>query len=568
MTVGWPCVAVHVGAQTTERAPAPETPAPVQAAAPPGGGTAAAGGPAHVTPDLSTRYRFIEPYPKGLDPTKAAPGEITAYQVASRDVIKVVSDKPQGAPAHTERTVQIIYTERPLVVTGEGVVTDTVRRYEAFLVSPADPAAPSAAPPLKGLSVWYQSRASGGTGGSGPLLIALDPGRSVTETEYAVSLRQIFLPDLAHALPASPSRVDDHWRLPPVAAQALLGERPSGRAEPLTGTLVEVRPSTDGKELVAVISVSGRALLPTIGDTLLNAQILFQFLPSADPTAPTVDARGSIREVRLARTSTSSAPGPNVRLKARLTWELILQRRPAPSAAPLPAVPEKRPEKTQDNSWLTFADPKGRFHFRHPQDFLPQKLPLLEQDDMVQLGDAQAGANEGRIITIKLQPKTGNAEEDRNSRDPAFHVKELKDEWDRSHQDVHVDPAGGWLPEADWTPSGMKVYRIQAALKPNGPEARNLQRIFLDHYLVLFTRNESLVIDAMTGQDDPRTFRKQVEEILKTFKLSPLNPPGAATPHATRAPAAPAPTPGTPPPASASAPQPAPAPSPARPPGP
>jgi hypothetical protein len=325
---------------------------------------------------------------------------------------------------------------------------------------------------------------------------------------------------------------------------------------------VEVHPSADGKELEAVISVSGRAFLPKLGDTLLNARILFQFSPPADLTATTVDAKGSIREVRLARTSTSSVPGPNVRLKSRLTWELILQRRTPPPDVALPAVPAKTPEPTVANSWLTFEDPKGRFHFRHPQEFLPQNLPMLEQDDMIQLADAQAGTDEGRIITLKLQPKTGNVEEDHKNLDPESHLKDLKDEWNRSHQDVHVDTPG-WLPEADWKPLGMKVYRIQAALTPKEPERRN-QRIYLDHYLVQFTRNESLVVDAMTGLDDPRAFRKQVEDILKTFKLSPVNAPGAVTPRATRAPAAR--SPGTPPPASP--PESAPVPSPARPPGP
>lgn len=518
-------------------APAPGTPAPEALAQPP------IEMPRPVSDlDPSKRFRFIERYVRERDPARAASGEVSTYKVASRDVIRVVNERSQGAPSRTERTVQVIYTERPAIVTSSGVVTDTVRRYEAFRTTPADPgvaaAGAGAGQPLVGLTVWHHKRPTASGISAGATLISLDADRSITETEFAISQRQLFLPDLVGALPALPSRVGDRWRVPPGAAQALLGERPMGRSEPLSGTLTEVRKKPDGGGYTATIAVAGRALLPEVGETVLNAQLLFEFGPPADlDKLPTVDARGWISQVRLARTSTGTAPGSNGRLRSMLGRELVLERRPTPDTS-LPNVPEKAPEETQANSWLTYEDPRGRFHFRHPEDLLPQRLPMFEQDDMVQLGDAQAGTDEGHIVTLRLQPKSDDPAADRESRDPDFHLKSLKEDWARTRQDVLPGPTG-WLPEADWAPFNMRVYRIQAALRPSQADGREAQRIYADHYLVLFSRNETLAVDAMTGQDPPTQFRETVEAMLKTFKLT--RAPGPARPApATPAPAQPA----------------------------
>lgn len=470
--------------------------------------------------DLSTRFRFIERY--AAEPERARLHDLTQYKVASRDVIKAVAEKAEGAPNRTERSIQIIYTERPAMVNSQGIVTDTVRRYDAFRVTPSPEVRPSTPKPLEGLNVWLRNRA-----GAAPLLISLDGSRLLTEAEYAITLRQIFLPDLSTALPTLPSRVGDRWRLPKLASQALLNEKPMQGSEPLVATLIDVRKDASGTESSAVIGVTGKAMLSG-GETFLNAQIIFTFAPP-DPNAPAdgaVDARGAITEVRLARSSSAAIPGSDGRLKLNLTWELTLQRARDPQGELLQA-PVTSPTPTETNSWLTYDDPKGRFHFRHPEDFLPQNLPIASQDDIIQLADSRAGANDGRVITFKYQTPTGNLQDDRNNRDPDFHVKELNDDWAGSKQDVLRGPAG-WLPESEWAPYKMQVYRIEAALKPAVPEARSLQRIFLDHYLVKFAQNESLVIDAMTGQDPPTQFRQQVEAILKTFSPGPPITPGAS----------------------------------------
>jgi hypothetical protein len=525
--------AVVVGAATITRAQA-QTP-PVRAARDQPGSSVVPPAPKQVG-DLTTRFRLIERY--AGDAAKPQAGEIGQYRVASRDVIRMVVEKPQGAPDRSERTVQIIYTERPALVNSSGVVTDTVRKYETFRVSPKPETTPSAPTPLEGLTVWNKPL----TGGS-PLMLALTPNHPLSETEYSIHRQLMYLPDLSTVLPALPSHAGDQWRVPRSATVALMGGRPmqQQQGEPLVATLLDVHKAATGTGMVALIGVTGRAPMPPTGaDTVINAQVSFTFTPST--TAPAtatgegasatatatatgiVEGRGVITEVRSARSSTSAVPGTNGRLRQTLTWEQILERQnPAPGEL-LPA-PVPPPAATEQNSWLTYDDAKGRFHFRHPQELLPQMSPLLDKEDVIQLLDNKAGPNEGRFLRLKLQAKTGNAETDRQNVDPELQKKALEDEWARTRQDVLRGPRA-WLPEADWAPYKMKVYRIEAALKPSGVAGKDVSRIFLDHYLVVFTQNESLVVDAVTGQDPPLPFRKQVEDILKTFQLGPSAKPG------------------------------------------
>lgn len=486
--------------------------------------TPPAGGAPGQVGDLTTRYKFIETY--ATDAAKAKAGEVHQYRVGTRDLIRVATETPRGAPDRKETTVQVIYSERPAAVNPSGLVTDTVRRYEAFQVTPAPPEArPSARKPLVGLTVWFRNQT-----GSSPSVMTLTAGRPLTETEYrTIGARSLYLPELSAVLPALPSRVGDRWRVPRSAARAILGDRPI-KGDPLIATLLDVRKAPTGTDQVAVIGVTGRALLPPNGlETAVNAQVSFTF-PRSNPTAAgdaagTVEARGAITDLRLSRSSTSAVPGGNGRLRRSFTWELSLQRQLAASGEAL-NVPATPPTPDEANSWLTYDDPQGRFHFRHPQEMLPERNPLLEKEDQIQLVDTHAAAHEGRLLSLKLQPKTGNAETDKNSRDPDSHVRELQEGWTRNRQDARRG-ASGWLDKVDWEPHKMKVYRIEAAVKPSGTAGKDVPRIFLDHYLILFSQNESLVVEAMTAQDPPQPFRKQVEQVLKTFQLGPsVRPPG------------------------------------------
>ena len=495
-------------------APDPE-PAPAPAEAPP-------------VADLATRFRFVERYAaEGLEPQ---PRQIGQYRVAIRDVIEVMTEKPQGAPDRAETTVQVIYNERAAAVSSSGGVTDSVRGYEAFRVSPVPASLPVSKKPLEGLTIWYKTRPVGP-----PLIMSLTPNRLLTGTEYEINAKVMFLPDLTGALPALPSRIGDRWRLPKSAASTLLAARPID-GEPLVGTLLEVRKASTGTDLVAVIGVTGRGLMPPLGsETMLNARLFFTFAPP--PATPdgnaglvgssdgVMDARGAISEVRLARSSTAAVPGSNGRLRRILNWQVILHRQLTPPAGTEPlVVPAPAPVATKENSWLSYSDPINRFHFRHPQDL--RLDPIMKAENIVQLGDDRVGETEGRVVTITLLGKPGGAEAEKAPSDPDSLVKALKEQWARDKQDV-LPGAKGWLPEADWSPYKMKVFRIQAALKPGGAAGKGVPRVYLDRYLVQFTQNESFLIDAMTGQDPPQPFRKVVEDLIKTIQLGAISaPPG------------------------------------------
>ncbi len=483
--------------------------------------------------DLTTRYRFIERYAAASGGQAA---EIGQYRVANRDVLKVETEKEQGAPDRRETTVQVIYTERAATVNSSAAVTGLVRHYDAYRVTPQAETKPSVPTPLENLSVWIAPRPS-----ASPVVLGLTDNHPMTEIEYTISTKYLILmPELSSVLPALPSRIGDRWTVPRGAGQALMGDRPVSEGRPLVAELTDVRRATDRPEFVASIRVTGSAKLPPNGsDTLINALILFKFAPPAPAPAPgagaeapaggvasgptVVDARGAITDVRLARTSTSAVTGGNGRLRRTLTWELTLQRDLARPGAPL-SVPPKAPAPTQANSWLTYDDPQGRFHFRYPQELHPKKEPEAIELGIVELTDERPNSLDGRIVRMMLQTKSGDPKADRDNRDPEFHKKSLNEEWARNKRDVLRGPTG-WLPEATWAPFKMKVYRIEAAEKPSGPASRDVARIFLDHYLILFAQDESLMIEAITGQDPTQGFRKQVEEILKTFALGPATGP-------------------------------------------
>ncbi len=495
-------------------------------AAPVEGGNPLAPPPAQVG-DLSTRFRLIERYT--TTPEKADPADVSQYRVALRDVMKLVTENPQGAPDRFETTVQVIFTERPAVVNTSGVVTDTVRRYEAFRVTPPVPGTkPSAPRVLEGLTVWEKFHP-----GANPTITSLTPDRPLYEDDFRDNTRVVVLPELAAALPALPSRVGDRWRLPRNAANALLGDRPMDD-EPLTGTLVDVHKTEKGTEMEAVIGVSGRVKMPpNKADTLLNAQLIFTFTPSAPNSNPApgaattttvapVEARGRITVVRLAKSSVSAVPGSNGRLRRTLTHELILQRPLADLGAPL-AVPAEEPKPNLDNSWLWFVDPQDRYRFRHPQDL--QRDDDNPEDDVVPFVRRGLGPLPEKVFEIKVLPKTGKAGIDRDNRDPEFLVKSLTKEWTEAKQEVIRGPSG-WLPEADWSPYKLKVYRIEAALKLTSAAPRDAQRIFADYYLILTPRNETLVVTTMTPLDPPQAYREEVEQLLRTIKFETV----AATP--------------------------------------
>ena len=127
------------------------------------------------------------------------------------------------------------------------------------------------------------------------------------------------------------------------------------------------------------------------------------------------------------------------------------------------------------------------------------------------------------VVALQFQPGTGKPETDRQLRDPEFYRKGLTERWRQERLDVLRGPAG-WLPEAEWAASKMKVYRMEAVLRGMGREDRRPRRTYFEQYLVLFGRDDTLAVAVTTEQDPPMVFHKQAAAILKTFEFGPAKP--------------------------------------------
>ncbi len=466
--------------------------------------------------DMGTRFQMLERY--AIDDA-SRPGSVGQYRVGIRGTSKTVIEQPQGAPVQEDAINQTIYTERPARVSEIGAVQATLRRYEAFRQTPSPSIRPSQKPPLEGMSIWYQPHPGGD-----PLVLSLTDGRGLREFEYLAVHQQIFTPALVALLPVQPSRIGDRWSVSKLGTWALLGESP-GRGTALLAQLQVVQQAAEGTDWEAIITITGRVALPD-GDTAVNARLAFRFPPppppdqekEAKPIADhqTVQARGAITELRMTTVVSSLVSEANTRLKRTTTQKLTLARRFGPQAGEILAIPEAVPTATEDNSWLLFEDPEENFYFRHPQDF--QLGPLTNRGDSAELLRGNPKAPDR--IEFLLQHKTGDPQADRNNRSPDFHLKLLNETWNQQKQDILRGPSG-WLPDADWAPSKMKVFRINAALRSSGGAAKRDARVHFDQYIVQFGREESLVVKSTTVQDPPANFRKQVEAILKTFRLGP-----------------------------------------------
>ncbi len=490
----------------------PPAPAPTQTTTPPPPLIAAPSGeqPPSAVADLTLRYRFIERYATTEDP--GSPQEIVQSKVGVVETIKTEIDNPRGAPGRRQIVAQTIYTERTAERGPDGAVTATVRRYDTFRLNPDPGAKPGDPRQLEGLKVWYQIQP-----GADPLVLSLsdDPSktRRLREIEFSLITQQNFLPALSGVLPAMPSRIGDRWRVPRVAVRALLGSAVSTN-EVVLATFKDLRTAPKGEDLVAIIAV-------TAENTPFQAEIQFTFAPPDRPVddskGATVDARGAITELRSAQVMKTPLPDSDGRLHQTQTRELILARQSDKAGARL-IVPETKPTPTEANSWVAYVDPRRRFHFYHPQSLLNDSPPGADSVQLVQM--RPEGPD---VVGFQLQPKTGDAEADRRNLDPDHHRKTLEEVWRQTQQDV-LAGSNTWLPEADWKEAGLKVYRIEAALRPPGNASTSQRRVHLDYYLVLTNRPESLVVTAETVQDPPIEFRRQAEDMIKTFRFGPPPP--------------------------------------------
>ncbi|AMV36391.1 hypothetical protein [Planctomyces sp. SH-PL62] len=482
---------------------------------------------------LSLRYRFGERYTETPDPTR--PEWMTQYQVGVREKIKVAREKPQGAPDRAETTLQSIYTERVMKAAPNRTATDVVRRYDRALITTTLPMRRQYQNPklLEQLSLWYRLKP-----GKPIELYNLTDGRVLRQVEFDRITRNPFLPQLATLLPTTPRRVGDHWPVPRSSVAVLLGETPLEDGYDVEAELTDVRGSaTDAGTMTAVFEVKGQ-LNVLDGPVAMNARVHFVFAPAkpAQPAVPepreqagVIDAEGWISEIRMAEVLTTPLPDDETgRLNQTQTRELIVARRVGPSAmgpeATLPLVAPDAPPDDEAHTWVTYDDPEGRFHLAHPQGL---RIARAYPEGGVDLVDRRFDGQD--VISIALAAKSGDASQDRLVTDPQEQRKALAEQWRAQGQEVLMGDSG-WLKEDVWGPLARKVYRIEAALKPAGaaPAVRG-NRIYLDRYIVQFTRNETLIVTAMTTRDPHVPFRDQAESIIKSFTFGPSEPaPGAS----------------------------------------
>ena len=193
---------------------------------------------------------------------------------------------------------------------------------------------------------------------------------------------------------------------------------------------------------------------------------------------------------------------------------------------------------TGDNAWVTFDDPDGRFHFRHPQEYIKVR-PAIIVPSRVEFVDKRPGTGDAALVFV-VPTKAGNPTSEQVFRDPAGLKKGLDEEWLHDQQTVTKGPAG-WLDDADWKDSKRRVYRVEAALKQ-----RDKNPVYADVYLVEFNQTQRIVVHSYTERTDHLVVRKNVEDVIRSFQWGPstrASAAGAAAPATTTAPAAGASTP-------------------------
>jgi hypothetical protein len=455
--------------------------------------------------DLNSRYKFIERYTTSASPR---PGENGQYRVAIRETLKVGVDLPEGDKGRTLTELQTIYTEHPFEVSSVGTVTATVRLYERAKLERVPRIEGPTPRPVDGLLIYYKTRA-----GRPPTVISLSNGRTLQVSDFTLATRGLFLPSLAGVMPVLPTRIGDTWRVSAAAVEAIAqrGERPSS-SDSLAAKLMEVRRDPQSGLLTAVVAIAGRLS----GNTTVSAEALFTFetatpLNQGAATKPradgSVEARGAITDFRLTAVSVVPIAGDPQRKRRTDRRELVLQRQTRSGTTRL-ELPATAPIPTMANSWLTYTDPADRFQVRYPQDFRAD--PSKAGDDALHLVRMGTGAPDVIKIDLPSGPGAGKAAE--VWRDSFY------EDWDKKGLEVLRGPAE-WLPEADWP--GLKVYRVEAAMKPaagSGAPA-GASRLHFDGYMLQLAGDRVAYAEAYTAQDPPLDFRKLVEDLLKSFRL-------------------------------------------------
>jgi hypothetical protein len=487
------------------------------------------------TEALSVRYRFIEKYSPNEDSEKR--DAITQYRVGVRERFKRRSEKAQGAPDQSEESRQTIYTERAAHVSKLGEVTDSVRRYDYDVIHTRETVK---SPSLQGLTILYHRRA-----GDLPQILNLTSDRPLRESDYDRIRVQVFVPQLMALFPTRPARVGDTWEISPQLARLVWSEQPQTDDYELTGRLIEVgKAATTGSSLTAVIGVSGRFTLNGALN-LFNAKIYFTFdpptaatgLPAGSGAAPATtdngprrasgkrdegihDARGRINIALMAQTAERATTDGESRLKQYETHELHLERRPqttndADGSSSGLKIPVPIPTADVANSWLLYDDPKGRIHFRHPQEL--GLSPSMTDPDVLEFHDRKLEMVDD-VFVLRLARAADDPQRARLFRDAEQFRREIDEDWAKRKVDVVRGPAG-WLSAEDWEP--LKVYRKELGVKTAGVDEKGgrVERVYIDYYLVLSKANDCVRVESYTKRDNHVAFRTDVERMIKSFRI-------------------------------------------------
>ncbi len=495
---------------------------------------------------LSTRYKFIEKY--GREEDAKRPQLITQYRVGVLETTKFETDRAKGAPERKERSRLMKFVERAGRTGKLGEAADLIRRYDTVMVKDLVQARALNPPLLQGLTISLRNRP--------PLkaeIISLTPGRSLREDEFNMIQSDVNLPALTSFFSPIGRRVGETWEILPTAVQAVSGNLPDEDGYEMTGTLNKVSRSADGASLVAEIGVAGH--FDVEGDrSAFNARIEFVFVPQGvfipkavakrEEASKTLEATGSIKLALLSFVRVSDVPETEGRLKSRIIFELIMERRPlalqpgergAPSA-PLEIQPV--PKADEENSWVTYDDPAGRFHFRHPQELgpSPTRDPTMHE---VELADFRP-TGDARFAVI-LPHNTGDRERNLLFQDAKRFQKAIENQFSRAKDQMRWGSAN-WLDEEDWKTRNRKVFRMEGefTLEKGGRPA------FVDFYLVSEAgSSKTFVIESWIDREGGHVpFRNNVEDIIRGFQWSPSEKRLSTPSTAPGAPATPASAPG------------------------
>ena len=520
-------VASEVQAQQAAAPAQPPAQPPAAQAAGPEQAAAAGNALDNALADVSTKYRFKEVYTrKDGDPL---PGEIGQTLNALKEKLVMTMDVPKGPPVKSERSRQVIYTERPASLTGLSKVDAVARRFETLRFEPAPQGLHVAEkPPLDGLTI-YAVR-----GPAGEQVVSLDDSRSITDFEHQVATTVPTLLNFAELLPQGALRIGDTWQLNRNAARLLVG-RGQVSATSLQGSLESVKPSpANAAVMIAKMNIVGK-VSTNLGTCDLNLQYLFEF-PKAVATieklaafgakapAQVLVAQGAIIKLSQAQIEISDID-PNGRLKQVFDRSLTYERRIGGRQKPL-AVPANTPTPSKANSWLVFEDPENRFTLKHPPVFRPD---MKEENSIL-------------FVTSNDPPDFIRVDMDGNGTKPEQFRKDLEAEWKAEGIQVFA-LQDGYLNDKAW--GDCRVYRLEAALKMPGVQGN--QRAHFDAYVIQYPVNQTYIAESTTWQERPGDYRDLVEEILQGIKLSTPTAkpapadvkPDAGQPAAPAAPAAP-----------------------------